>query len=278
MTNESDQSRAEDVLGFKPSTKEASGAPRGDSPLVEFWGTGCGYYVTRGRTRTNREWIRIGFRFLDIEVIEATEVYPHPTADLSMFYSDPATTPRRKAGEGTDDWGAWSESTRAIYGDRDDVLDDLMGGQVPAQGEGRMPENPGRRQHWKRIPTLMRVGPKSEDWRDGEPEEWKTKWHDETVMAWRVLEVEGVGSYTIEGQSVQSGANGAATGQMDLLQHVVDLADGKTDAAFHEVALDDPKVMQNPGLVDQLNQRQFVANMISMQRLSRDDSGVLHKI
>jgi hypothetical protein len=217
---------------------------------------------------------------MDLEVLDASEVYPNPTASLSMFYSDPSTTPRRKVGEGTDEWGWLSSSISAIYGDNaDDAIDSMFGGALEA-GEGKMPANEGKVMHWKRIPGSFRVGPKNDDWKEGEPEDWRTKWHDEIVMGWKVVEVEGVGKLADTGavEGTASSSNGAGAGASDLLGYVLDIANGKTAEAFYEVALDDPQVMKNPGLIAQLNSREFVKTMSDLQRLSVGPDGVLTRI
>ncbi len=249
---------AEEPQGyFIPSTAEPTGPDYGESPLRDFWSTGAGYEVKGGTTKKGGKWQRVYFRGIDVQVLESTVVYPLPTSEISIFYAAPTITPRRRVGQGTNDWEAFSESIRKILGDVPNTLDILFGGQVV--GEGSQPEKPGKRLRLKMVPTLLRVAPNDSD----------SKWHDETVLAWTVAEVEGVTSET---------ASPPATPSFSLQAYVLNLADGKDEAGFYQAAMDDSKVLSNPGLVAQLSDRVFLSQMVQLGQLSQDEKGVIHLV
>lgn len=242
---------------FRPSISEPSGAEFGDSPLLDFWAIGAGYEVKGGTSQKGNPWQRVHFRGIIEEVIASTDVYPLPTCDISIMYSAPERTPKRRPGQGTNEWETFSESLRKIYGDKEaGALDDIWGGLV--SGDGSQPEKPGKKYHMKRVDTLLRVG----------PNDTNNQWHDEMKPAWQVVEVVGVGSSETGGTPQQNG----------IQEYVLGLADGKTEDAFHAAALDDAQVVSNPGLVTMLSNREFVPSMKQLGILSQDENGVLHRV
>lgn len=266
-----------DASNLPLSFDEPSGADYGDSPLIDFEGDGVGYYVKGGKSAKGRVWMRVNMRFNDIRVYDAVEVYPHPTAEISMFYSAPEETRRKKPGMGTSEWEILSESLRRIYGERyNEGLDDMFGGRVP--NETAQAEKPGKRIRMSRQDSLVNVPGRTPDelakmLEDGViTKEQQTSWlkyHDELKPAWVFTEVKGVGSSAVGG--------GQAASADDLMQHVLTLADGKEEKAFYEVAMDDQRVMGNPGLLLQLTNRTFVQQMKDLKMITQDDAGVLHK-
>lgn len=278
---------------FQLSVDEPSGAEYGDSPLLDFWAVGAGYEVKGGTSAKGRAWQRVYFKGVDVEVLEATDVYPYPTSEVSIFYSDPTKTPKRKPGEGTNDWEALCESLRLLYGPEKaaEAINDLWGG--PVVGEGTAPTKPGRRHRMKRVPTRMRVGPNAEKAAEllaaGDQAGATTfgKWHDEVVLGWRVVEVDGIGKLewndegdlgkagTIAGSS--NGAGSSAPGGISTAQYVLNLADGKTEPEFNAAATDDDVVMADPGLITQLSDHTWLNNMLQVGILTKDANGVLHK-
>ena len=253
---------------FKPSTAEPSGPEFGESPLRDFWSTGAGYEVKGGTATTGNPWQRVYFRGIvgPGDVLECIEVYPLPSSEISIFYSDPARTPKRRSGQGTNEWEVFSESIRAFYGDRPDALDDLFGGQVV--GEGTMPTKPGKRMRMIMTLSAINVSPKACQCKIP-----NDKWHDEQKLAWRVVEVEGMSAVSADGAIPNTPA---ATSGTDLQTYVLNLADGKDQATFYAAALDDAKVLGNPGLVVQLSERAFIDQMVQLGQLTQDEKGVLH--
>lgn len=104
-----------------------------------------------------------------------------------------------------------------------------------------------QKQTWEMLPISIRQ-------RNDE-----TKAYDDVkVEAWQVVGIQGV---TVE----------------DLTDYLLDLADGKTENDFYQVALTDAKVMGNPGLVEEITNRRILPSYMALGLLTRDAEGVLHK-
>lgn len=251
-----------ELLGFTPKTSEPSGPERSyDTPLKDFWCKPAGFTVKKGTSTKGREWIRVNFRGTDIEVIDSEIPYPYPTSEFGMFYSDPETTPAPKPGQGSDEWTVICQSMREIMGgDREDMLNVVWGGQV--RQEDTTPPYDCPRVHCVKVPTNLRVGPNDNN----------SKWHDEVVGAWQVVEIEGVGKLESSGISTANGSQ-----PEDMTQYVLGLADGKTEDAFNAEATNDSKILSQPSIMTQIGEKTFLSNMVMLQMLTKDGEGVYHK-
>lgn len=270
----------------------------GESPLVDFWGTGCGWMVKggTGRDRANadgtvtpgRPWQRIQFNWIGLEVLESNEPYPHPTATLSCFYSDPDRSYKARPGQGTNEWDAWCKPLRAMGLEGNPGLDKAFGGIV--YQEGQQPASAGLRMHVKRVPTLVRVGPDTDAaaqaMAQGDAAEGKrlAGWHDAVRDLLTIVEIEGVGQYIPDETSMVQpttpavNTNGAApvatpvmaaaAPEFNIIDYVLGLADGKTVDQFYQAALDDAQVMANPSLVTQMTGRSFHTTMVGLGKLT----------
>lgn len=264
--------------GLQLSIDEPSGADFGDTPLQDFWCVGAGYEVKGGKSRSGKsDWMRVYFRGVQVEVLESSTPYPFDTSEVSIFYSDPKRTPKRREGKGTNDWEALGESIRQ-YGLK---LDDVMGSRVNGP-EGTMPEKMGMKIRLKRVPTLLNVPPDTDAAEKivvGDPADPAAlaeqgrlmKYHDALAPAWKVVEIDGLAN------------NGSTPGvaistQVNLMDYVLGLADGKSEPEFYNTALDDPEVMKNPSLITQLTERTFVQQMKDLGRLTQDPDTTLHKV
>jgi hypothetical protein len=258
---------------FEISTDAPSGARFGDTPLADFRATGAGWYVKGGMSRAQKPWQRVYLKAIDVGVLELmpdSEPYDFPTAEISIFYSDPKKRPERAAGQGTNEWEILSESLRNLYGDK--VPTDEKGNPISLitacfgprlMGENDPSEANGAVFRMKRVPSLLNVPPN-----DSNP-----KYHDEMALAWQVVEIEGVGSLMVDANA----ENGTGPGAGTILEKVFTLMEGKKAAQFYEAALDDAEVMTNAGLVTQLTERTFLSQMKSLGMITEDDEGVLHK-
>lgn len=244
------------MTNFEPSFDEPSREQ--GTPLTDFWGTGAGWGVKKaGKTDFNIMVMRSagpGFK------VESSAVpYPHETAEIEIFYSDPKTSFKRQANRGISEWLAFSDSVRELYPEGMSptaILDDMFGGRVDLVPEGQMPTKPGRLIHWVRTATLLNA-------KDAE----SGKWTDQMLPAWKVVEVSGIGS------GAQTGATNGS-GAVEIMSYALDLANGKTEVAFYAEAMDDMKLLGNPGIVEQFNKRTWVPSMKAMGQL-KEVEGVL---
>lgn len=239
---------------FNPSFEPPSGEFNNDIPVVEFWATGAGWQHKSGKSAKGNEWHRINFKFKEAEIVETTEPFMFPVFEVSMFYSDPSRTPKRQEGQGTSEWEILSESIREYFPESTGgvgILNDLMGGQFVNPGD----EITGRRQHWKRVESLIRVGPNQSN-----PE-----WHDEEMKCWKLVGIEGM-----------KGSGGA--GGVDIYTYLADLADGKTSREFKTAALGDREVLSKPAIVGKFTEDTMVQELVDLEKVSRDAEDRLHKV
>ncbi len=266
MTTDAGSQGSVVIPGFRPSVAEPSGQGFGDSPLLDSWQTGAGYYVKGGIGKSGKPWQRVYFRGIDVEPLEVVnnETYPFATAEMSIFYSDPEQTARRMPGQGINDWVALCDSLKDFYDEDqwDTMLEDCFGSPVSGD-EGVMPDTMGKKFRLKKVPTLLRVG----------PNETNSRWHDEITLAYKVVEIDGMVSKNA-GSNGTGAVNGA--GGVDLQTHVLSLADGRTVDDFYSAAMNDSRVMENPSLVTSISQKTFVNAMVQQNKLTQDADGTLH--
>jgi hypothetical protein len=180
----------------------------------------------------------VEFDFIDLEVIESTEPYPFPTAKLAIRYIAPTES------RGETDWEAFSGSLRRL----------IPGCPDPDPLVGKM-------QEWAMLPAKVRILAKEEDGTTPLLDtQGKQVWEAGEADRWQLVSVEG-----IEDTS------------KDLTEHLLELADGKTEVQFNQAALTDKKVMANSDTVDAITNRVLLPALIEAGKLIRDDEGVLHK-
>lgn len=248
---------------FSPSFDEPSREL--GTPLTDFWGTGAGWGIKTIANKKGGEPFRImTFRFAGpgFKVVSSSIPYAHETAKIEIFYTDPKYTSKRQANRGINEWTAYSDSVKEIFEEGlspTQILDDMFGGRVELSPEGQMPSKAGRFMHWSRVPTLMNAKNPETD-----------KFEDQTLPAWKVVEVEGIGNGNIGNTS----AGGAGTGALEIMSYALDLANGKSEVDFYATAMDDMKILGNSGITEQLNKRSWVSTMISMGQLKNQD-GIL---
>jgi hypothetical protein len=105
----------------------------------------------------------------------------------------------------------------------------------------------GKRQEWAVLKGATRA-------RDEQG-----KWGEAEVDLWKVISIEGVE-------------------KVDIAEHVIDLADGKSEAAFNEAAFTDDVVRAHPEIVSLITERKLLSTYIDAGLLSRDAEGVLHRV
>lgn len=142
---------------FKPSLDVT-----GLSPLRRFIGVLDNYKPIPGKDElSGRDYMSVEFNFKDVEVIEATELYVFPIAQLRIGYSQSASTR----------WGAFAKSCKQVIGPDADI-DQLV----------------GKKQEWAFLPSKVRArveeaGP------DGNTAQ---VWRDVEQDCWNVVTIEGI--------------------------------------------------------------------------------------
>jgi hypothetical protein len=227
------------VQQFKPSIDRPTG---GESPLLRFKGILANYTPEeRTSNQDQSKYMIINFNFTDVEVLDSTEPYPFPIAIIKVGYKPP------KDSRGGTKWDAFASSLRKLSPENPD-LDVLV----------------GNRQEWAVSPFKIR-SPLTDE--EGNPQldgNGRPVWGDVDQPCWKVVSVDGLGS--VEEKDA------------DFNAFLVDLADGKTEPKFYEVALTDSKVTARPNIVEAITNRKLLDTLTEMNLLTRDAEGILHKV
>lgn len=269
------------MTNFNPSIDEPS--RESGSPLLDFWATGMGWFAVTKQNPGKQPFTIVTFRFGNPgwKLISATVPYDFETGEIEMFYSDPKNSFRRQTNRGISDWEALSESLREVYSSTSltgsAIFDDLFGGRVDPTIEGVLPSKAGRLMHVQKIPTLLNTR---------NPE--TNKYEDLVRPAFKVVEVEGVGSATGASTTAVSVDNGNSNGSSvtsaptatanasNVMIHALEMANGKSEVDFYKEVMEDSVILSNPGLVEQLNKREWVSSMKSMGMI-KEVEGILIK-
>lgn len=215
----------------------------GDTPLRHFKGTLSPDQRLDEERETkdgSRRYVVLNFNFSDVEVLESVEPYAFPIAVITVGYAPP------KVSRGGTAFEALAGSLRKL-----------------------MPENPdinnlkGKRQEWKMEERMLRRGLIDEEGQPRVDGNNNQIWGDVAVLCWTVVSIDGVGS--TEEKDAEFNA------------FLVELADGKTEPQFYEVALMDQRVNARPNITDALVNRKLLVTLIEMKLLHRDAEGILHK-
>lgn len=216
-----------------------------EHPLLDFEGVLKSQdYEAKAIEGSTRPLMIVKFNFTDVQVIDARSPYLFPIATIEVVYSE----------FDKNAWSTLSESIRKVLpGDADysKAIDLLV----------------GKRQHWVWSDTVLQGPAKDEDGNDLLNEKGKKTYVDQPGKAWKIMSVEGFG--------------GAAGNLYDAL---VDLIDGKTDAAFG-AALFDTKLgaplKQLQGYRDAVNSHtedKLLPMLEGQGKITRDAQGVWHKV
>lgn len=227
---------------FKPSLA----TPVGQSPLREFeaildsWEAETREAQSDNPGDTPRKYQVITFNFKDLNVIESTEPYTFPIAVLSIGYASPTVS------RGNTRWDALASSIRKLTPDPD--LDLLV----------------GKQQTWAMRPATLRQALTEEDGTPKLDGRLRPLWGDVTEDAWQVLEIEGLGS--------------TAESDEDLMDFIVDEAEGKLEKDWYEGLLGDRRITQRNDLVTAITDRKILDTLKAAKKLTVDSEGILHKV
>lgn len=222
----------------------STAAPTGQSPLRRFKGI-LGQYAPEKvefsrQDGTPGSFMVAVFDFKEVEVIESTEPYPFPIAQVRIGYAPPTSS------FGKSRWEALASSVRKLVPDGE--LDALV----------------GKRQEWAVLPCTLNQRLTDEDGNVILNEKGRPKYGDVEGESWQIVSVDGLGS--------------VAQVDADFNAYLSALADGKTEQQFYEAALTDQQVITKPTVVKALTDRVLLDTLIAAERITRDTEGVLHKV
>ena len=215
----------------------------GDTPLRRFKGVLDSLKLDQRTSNDGRSYAVALFNFKDLEVLESEEPFPFPIAIIGISYKPP------KMSRGGTKWDALAGSLRKL-----------------------MPQNPdpdllvGKMQEWVQVEHPLRGALTDEEGHpimDGSTPP-KQLWGDVPTLCWTIASVDGLGS--------------VKEADEDFNKFLVDLADGKTEPKFYEVALTDSRVTSRSNIVEAITNRKLLDSLTEMGLITRDAEGILHKV
>jgi hypothetical protein len=217
------------------------------TPLREFWGkldSITGSMIERFQPPR----LEVTYNFSELEVIEATEAYPFPIAQIPVMHSN------RK------------QSAMGILGAS---IDRIINVDVPDEAqEGFKGQDYliGKRTHWKMTGGHMM---------------WDGKTKTEVAReCWEVVEVEGEAAepvMPVQSTPITPTPAAKPTGKVTSITEALRLLDGKTDQQFFQAAFVNPTIKADGKLVTQIVNRQFLGPLVEAGQFTVDESGVYHK-
>lgn len=233
-----------------------------DTPLKEFKGR---LDAITGSMRANRDdpskkRLRVTYNMSELEVIESTEPYQLPVAQISVPHSV-----RKQSGMG-------------ILGAS---IDKIINADAPADAPPEAVKGHdylvGKMLHWKRTAGHMM---------------WDGRQSKEVPReAWEILEVEGedvpvdapepvamtpakVAPTKVAAKAAPAKATKPSS--KASIEKALSLLDGKTVQQWHQVVFNDATVKADGALITQITQRKFLPAMEELGRIEKDENGVYH--
>ncbi len=213
----------------------------GDTPLRHFKGVLSELKLDQRQSNDGRSYAVALFNFTDLDVLESTDPFPFPIAQIGISYKPPAKS------RGGTKWEAFAASLRKL-----------------------MPTNPdpeelkGKAQEWRQLERPLRSALTDEEGMPVMDGNNKQLWGDVPTLCWTVISVEGLGSVEEADDNFNA--------------FLVDLADGKTEQKFYEVALTNSQVTARPNIVEAITGRKLLDTLKEMKLIERDAEGILHKV
>lgn len=231
------------------------------SPLREFIGT-LESITSEDVERNGRKWVNAIYNLNELEVLESTEAYTLPIAQISIGISN------RK------------QSAMGVLGDSIDKLVnvDAAGNPLPTEVTGpdgnRIP-NPdikgqgyliGKRLRWRWTPDHM---------------QWnRTSGKEEPRSQWEIVEVVGETTpvtspkpTSAQPAAAQVKSTPAASTAKSSTQIALGLLDGKTVQEWNQVVFQNPAVKADGALVTRIIQGAFLQSMEGTGMVSKDANG-----
>jgi len=180
--------------------------------------------------------LEVQYNFEDLEVLDSTEPYPFPIAQISIMHSM-----RKRSGMGY--FGA--------------SVDRVINANVPEDAPAEQVKGQdyliGKEQEWMLTPGHM-------IW-DGNAGEERPR------ECWELISIIGEGS---------SSSDTAASSEGSAIDRALQLLDGKTEQQWHQEVFQDPVVKGDGGLVSSIIGREFLPPLEAAGTVTKDEDGVYH--
>lgn len=217
------------------------------SPLRHFRGrltSITGEMVQRGSMPKPK--LEITYSFDELEVIDSTEPYPFPVAQITIMHSTKDKSAMGVLGKSID---------RIINADADE--------NAPQNQVNNQDVLEGVMQEWKVTPGHM-MPDRDEN----------NNWIETPREAWEVIWVEGYGEAKTDKKATKSSAK---TSGVSATQKAIDLLDGKTIQDWNAAIFQDPVIKADANLINQVVTGQFIQPLLDSGVITKDDNDVYHK-
>jgi len=213
------------------------------TPLRDFWGT---LTSITGEMRTGQRgaFAVALYNFDGVEVIDTTEPYTSPIAQLEVSVSSKA---------------------RSAMGYLGDSIDKIINAGLPLDAPQEQVKNQsyiiGKFLHMKYTPGHM-VPTKDET---------TGKWGERPVDCWVLVEIRGEGTpaATVPGAVAPPVVTG-----VDANQQALNLLNGKTEQQWHQAVFVDPIVKANTAVIQTIINRTFLTGLEAAGKIVKGEDGV----
>ena len=212
------------------------------TPLRDFWGTLTS--ITGEMRSGQRGAFAVSlYNFNEVEVIQSTEPYTSPVAQLEVPVSRAAKSKM----------GYWGDSV-------DNLINPGVDKSVPQNAPGIKGQGylVGKRLH--AVLTPGHLVPYRDD--------TTGKWDDRPQDCWVLLEVQG------EGTPYPTSTPGIAGTGIDTIALALTLLNGKTLQQWHQQVFSDPAIKLDTKLINQIIFGEFISGLEGAGKIKKDGAGV----
>ena len=216
------------------------------TPLRDFWGK---LTSITGEMRTGQRgaFAVALYNFDEVEVIDTTEPYTSPIAQLEVSVSTKA---------------------RSAMGYLGTSIDNVINAGLPLDAPQEQVKNQsyiiGKYLHMKYTPGHM-VPTKDET---------TGKWGERPVDCWVLMEIRGEGVAAAPAVASPGAVVPPVVAGIDANQQALNLLNGKTEQQWHQAVFVDPVVKANTAVIQTIINRQFLTGLEAAGKIVKDEDGI----
>ena len=212
------------------------------TPLRDFWGilTSITGEMRQGQSGS---YLVALYNYDEVEVIESTEPYTSPIAQIQVSASVRAKSPMGYLGVSIDK-----------------IINAGLAPDVPQAEAKNMEYLKGKKLHMMYTPGHM------------VPRQREGQWNDEAVNCWIVAEISGEATTPAPAAKATKAAPAAPI--VSASQEALAALDGKTVAQWHQVVMTLPAVKADTNFIQTIIDGSFVAGVEAAGSVTKDEAGV----
>jgi len=212
------------------------------TPLREFWGK-LDSYTGEMRDGNNGSYLVVLYNFSEVEVLQSSEPYVSPIAQLEIPHSARAKSKM----------GYWGES-----------IDKIINAGVPLN----VPQEEVKNQDYLIGKTgRYMLTPGNMIWNVAEKME-------KPVECWKLMELRGVGTPSAGKPTQGTATPGPANPTQSSMQVALNLLNGKTEQQWHQEVFANPVVKADSSLVNDIIGRKFLPPLEAAGIVTKNEAGI----